>query len=401
MGRRVSVLFLTPWLPDRYHPAAGGFVLRHAEAISRYCDVTVVHVSQLPPDAPVEDEGSAEEQIGSLRVVHAYYRASTSLVARVTAPNLLRYVATGLKAVRHLGLTFDLIHANLLFPTGLQALVLSVLLRRPYVVTEHYTGYLPEHGVRFGTSTKLLTRLGMRFARAVTTVSAELRSAMMASGLRGRYAVVPNVATAEGAERSPGTGSTIDFAHLSFLEDSQKNVSGILRVVARLAAKRQDFRLRIIGGGPDEAKLRRLVTQLDIDRFVRFEGLMPHREAMGVLAECAFLVMFSNYETFCVALAEALAVGIPVVATNLPAPAEFLSADTGALVPARDEDALLRALEEMLDAHGQYDPARLRAYAATRFGPEVVGKQFETLYKDVLGAGAADIPAVQTGDPRP
>jgi glycosyltransferase involved in cell wall biosynthesis len=318
-----------------------------------------------------------------------YYRVSKSLLWRVLSPNLVRGLVAAWVGLRRLGNPrFDLLHANVAFPASLQALLLSAFKGIPYVVTEHYSGYLVEHGTVRGTRLKFLTRVGLSRASAITTVSRALADSMLALGLPGKYEVIPNVAEPapkptpnhEG-ERNP---DLIRFVHVSLLNDTEKNVSGILRCLRRLADRRQDFRLHIVGSGPSEGALKALASQLRLDSHVVFEGLMEHTELLATLPSFAFLVMFSNFETFCVAAAEAIAAGIPVICTTVGGPIEYIGPEQGILVPPRDEEALLASIESMLQSHRDFDREALRAHARQRFSRVAVGRQFERLYRQVL-----------------
>jgi glycosyltransferase involved in cell wall biosynthesis len=307
----------------------------------------------------------------------------------VLSPNLVRGLVAVWVGLRSLGNPrFDLLHAHIAFPASLQALLLGTFKGIPYVVTEQYSGYLPEHGAVRGTRLKFLTRLGLSRASAITAVSRALADSMLALGLSGKYEVIPNVAEPAPPptpdhedERSP---NLIRFVHVSLLSDAEKNVSGILRCIRRLADRRQDFRLHIVGSGPSEGALRAQASQLRLDSHVVFEGLMEHAKLLVTLPSFAFLVMFSNFETFCVAAAEAIAAGIPVICTSVGGPLEYIGPEQGILVPPRDEEALLASIEFMLESYGDFDREALRAHARQRFSRVAVGRQFERLYRQVL-----------------
>jgi glycosyltransferase involved in cell wall biosynthesis len=111
---------------------------------------------------------------------------------------------------------------------------------------------------------------------------------------------------------------------------------------------------------------------------------MEHRELLALLPSFAFLVMFSNFETFCVAAAEAIAAGIPVICTTVGGPIEYIGPGEGMLVPPRDEEALLASIEFMLQRYREFDREALRAHARQRFSRVAVGRQFARLYRQVL-----------------
>lgn len=83
-------------------------------------------------------------------------------------------------------------------------------------------------------------------------------------------------------------------------------------------------------------------------------------------------------------LVEALACGTPVVATRCGGPEDIVTEEVGVLVPPEDPAALAAGIAQVLDRRGEYDAAKLRAYALERFGLESVGKRLEALYEEAL-----------------
>ncbi len=393
--KRLSVLFLTPVFPDERHPAAGTFVRRHAEAIGRFCDVYVVHLEEEKPERDTLRTRIVHEDADGFHLLHVYYSGAESRTGRVVTPNILRPVRAALEGLHVCGADhIDIVHGNMTRGAGLAALMVSRTLGVPYVVTEHHTGLLRDNSPEPALGHRALMHLVVADAGAVTVVSQGLAEAMADRGLRAkRYDVIANVAepTVTPLGRPPFDGR-IPFVHVSFLLDVQKNVSGLLRAVRTVADKRQDFRLHLVGSGPDAERLRAYTTELELDDFVVFEGLKRHEEVLASIADFAFLVMFSNYETFCVALAEAIATGIPVISPDIVGPQDFMSPEVGLTVKAGDEADLADAIHWMLDHYAHFPAQQLRDYAAERFSVERIGKQFESVYREVLAAGRTSLP---------
>lgn len=90
-------------------------------------------------------------------------------------------------------------------------------------------------------------------------------------------------------------------------------------------------------------------------------------------------------ETFGVVLIEAMATGLPVVATPSGAPEDILTPETGILAPGRDVNALAGALREMKARWPSFDAAAIRQYALERYGPEPFVRRTRLLYRRALG----------------
>lgn len=134
----------------------------------------------------------------------------------------------------------------------------------------------------------------------------------------------------------PPTGAP-RFAFLGRLVD-WKRVDLLLAALARVP---EHYRLEIIGSGPVESDLRSQAVSLGLADRVTFHGLLPQEAAADVLAECDALVLPSIYECGGAVVLEAMAVGLPVIATDWGGPADYVVHDeTGFLVAPDSPEAL-------------------------------------------------------------
>jgi glycosyltransferase involved in cell wall biosynthesis len=226
-------------------------------------------------------------------------------------------------------------------------------------------------------------------AGAVTTVSENLKNAMLAHRLAGRYHVVPNVVDTElfrlPVDRKSGGKKRI--LHVSGLVPV-KNIPGILRVMKRLVERRDDFELTIVGDSRYRESHERLAVDLGIDnKVVHFSGGKGAAEVAGYMRDSDFLLLFSDYENSPCVIVEAMASGLPVIATDVGGIPEMVNEKTGILVPPKDEEELLRALISMMDNYDKYDRKYIRDEAVKRFSYETIGQQFFNIYQEVKDKG--------------
>jgi len=141
----------------------------------------------------------------------------------------------------------------------------------------------------------------------------------------------------------------------------QKDFPTLVRAFARLRAERP-ARLAILGEGRARARLEQLAAELGVARDVALPGFTPNPYAW--MARARLFVLSSAWEGSPNVLTEALALGVPSVATDCPSgPREILAGGRwGPLVPVGDDAALARAMAETLDAPLPAD--RLRAAVA-------------------------------------
>lgn len=168
----------------------------------------------------------------------------------------------------------------------------------------------------------------------------------------------------------------------------QKNYPMLIRAMGQVPGAD----LEIVGGGEDEAALRRLVADLDIGERVTFAGLVLRDAALAKAASADVFVQISRYEGHSLALIEAARLGLPLVVSDVPVQVEGITARDGTrcgiVVPLADPAALAAALRGLRD-----DPVRRSHWAdlAARLGSEASNARMLDRYEAVLA------PVVQAG----
>jgi glycosyltransferase involved in cell wall biosynthesis len=123
----------------------------------------------------------------------------------------------------------------------------------------------------------------------------------------------------------------------------QKNHAAILRAVAQLPHK---VRLQIVGAGPEAATLRRIAAKLGVELALE-ERWQSDQQIVDAYLGASAVVSLSRFEGFGLTPVEAMALGIPAVASDIPPHREY--ADRGVeLVPLDDDTAAARAIDAML-----------------------------------------------------
>lgn len=125
-----------------------------------------------------------------------------------------------------------------------------------------------------------------------------------------------------------------------------KGVDQLVQLVAQVA----DTRLVVVGEGTLRAKLEQQAHQLGIHDRVLFLGQVPQADVAGYLSQANVFVLNSTYEGLPHVVLEAMAAGVPVVATDAGGTNEIVrNLETGILVPVGDERALRAAIIDVLN----------------------------------------------------
>jgi glycosyltransferase involved in cell wall biosynthesis len=149
----------------------------------------------------------------------------------------------------------------------------------------------------------------------------------------------------------------------------RKHVADLIRAFAQVQRSLPRARLVVIGDGPEHARLRRLVQKLGLQGGVQLLGALPDDAAVrAYYRRAAVFCLPSVQEGFGIVLLEAMAAGLPIVATTAAAVPEVVPhGQAGLLVPPSDPEALAEALIALLSAPG------LRAEMGA-FGAEYVAR---------------------------
>ena len=180
----------------------------------------------------------------------------------------------------------------------------------------------------------------------------------------------------------PATSNTaISVARLS----AEKDFPTLLRAVAIAIQDIPDLVLKLVGDGPERARLEGLAQELNLTQHVEFLG--ERQDVPALLTQAGFFVTASLTEGISLTLLEAMAVGLPVIATSVGGNSEIVQApQTGRLVSAGDPVGLAAAMVSMCRQPESW-------LQMGRAGRERVEKNFEVrrmvsdyeqLYRDLL-----------------
>jgi glycosyltransferase involved in cell wall biosynthesis len=258
-----------------------------------------------------------------------------------------------------------------------------------------YTRHGQRQGARPGET--LLYRLTVPTAHRAVCVSEDGARLALREGVpAGRVRTIWNgIDTSRFVFAGPtAEGPAVMVGRLS----PEKNVDTLLRAAAIVVRDRPDFRLDIAGDGPCLTDLQQLARGLNLGTHVRFLGEV--RDVPSLLARASLSVLPSLTEGISLTLLEAMARGLPVVATRVGGnPEVVVDGETGILVPPASPEDMARAI---LRVYGDPGLGRRMGAAARRrvesyFDARRMVGRYEELYFETLqgrhrtsGAARAD-----------
>ncbi len=276
-----------------------------------------------------------------------------------TVPELLSFLRA---ATRRIELARpDWILAHFTLPGGEVARGWAGRLGVPYAVVLHGADVPDSQKGRFGglyPLVKPLARRVWRQAARVIAVSAGLRELALRTWPEGRIEVVPNgvdlerFRPAENVVARDGTALVVvAVARLVEIKGLQHLIAAVAQAPADVRSR---IRLRLCGTGPYESELRRRAREAGLEAQVDFAGLVPYERIPEELRGADVFALPSLQEGLPLSLLEAMASGLPVVASAVGGiPAVVRDGANGCLAPAGDAAALGAALVRLAG-----DPAR-------------------------------------------
>jgi glycosyltransferase involved in cell wall biosynthesis len=284
----------------------------------------------------------------------------------------------------------DLIHSHS-FHANVIARLVSPFAGRPIVISTIHNVY------EGGWHRMLAYRLTDGLCAHTTAVSQAVadRFVRLRAVRAAKCTVVPNAIdlgefTSDPARRSStraGMGAKDEFIWLAAGRiTAAKDYPNLLRAFERQLAKRPKARLWIAGQGSEEenVRLRALAAYLGLDRNMQWLGL--RRDLPALLDAADGFVSSSAWEGMPLAIAEAMAMQKPVIATDVGGVSELVG-ETGSLVPAQDSKALADAMLESMrkpEADRWAIGRAARSRIQIGFNIESRVEDWETLYKSLV-----------------
>ena len=260
------------------------------------------------------------------------------------------------------------------FVGGAAARYLGAKYGIPYIITEHYDGFishkLPQHWKK-----ELKTIYGD--ADTVIAVSSSLATSI--NNYHESVEVIPNMINTNlfYPKNAPDTkAKTINIISVGTLE-ARKNHALLIRTFSKIKEKRP-AKLTIIGDGPLLNALKRQAENLRLGDSIYFTGNLPPAKVADQLRAADLYVSTSKSESFALAPVEAVACGLPVVIMRCGSILENLQLQTVTIVDHEQE--LEKAISGHLEETGRQEIHQDSKLVRTRFSPETVTARMKSIY---------------------
>lgn len=274
----------------------------------------------------------------------------------------------------------DIVHAHFL-DMGVLAADLCRRENIPLVITEHSSSVnkesLPETTVKrlkfaYRSSEKVLA-VGNALAESIKKYTGV--QPVVLPNILNMPAPVQNI-------QSENPGGGLCFLSAGNLVE-RKGFDVLIEAFAIFAEAKPEASLLIMGGGPEEKRLKTQVKKLGLSDKITFYGPYQRLDFARELTKADVFVLATKLETFGVVFIEALSFGVPVIATRSGGPEDFVNESNGLLVDVDDVQGLAQAMISISENIGRYDKARIAASTRRRFSPEEIARRLTEIYENI------------------
>lgn len=330
----MKIAILTPLFPPKH---LAGLEIAAYNIAKHLAEKHEVHV------ITTFDKGLLKESVEEDFYIH---RVKTS---KIPILRTISYYIKSFFAVKKINP--DIVHVQTVF-LALSGLLIKKFLHKPYVVYGRGSDvYLPW---RFKN---LISKSILKNADAVIVLTEDMKREIQKIWNRNVF-VVPNGINLERFENlsKKDLRSKIEIKEekVIMFVGSLRPVKGVKYLIEAMkitADKNKNMRLFIVGDGEERKYLENLVRNLNIERYVTFVGKVPNEKVPEYMAASDVFVLPSLSEGFPVTVVEAMASGLPIVATNIRGLPEIIkNGENGFLVkpesPIEIAEKVLLLLED-------------------------------------------------------
>jgi len=372
--------------PSEQRPSFGIFVKDELNYLAKYVEIKLI--------APYPNQSWLRKDSKNItREKYPVIRPFTLAFPRFFMQKL--YPTSLAFTLRRFGREFfescDIIHAHNAFPEGV-ASVKAFGKSKPVIVTVHGSD-VTVFAMKLNLRPDIVNALNR--VKGIICVSNYLSDKLREIGVTSRIEVVPNGINTELFSPGDRTGACglldldMNRPRIIFAGNfvKVKGVEYLIQAMPAVLKKYPDCELILLGARPgskDFKVYREHIASARIENFVRIVAKVHHEELPLWMHASDLLVLPSIHEGFGIVAAEAIACGIPVVATKSGGPEDIIKDGLGVLVPPGDYVLLGEGIINVLDGKGILNSDAMVKSIKSRFSYDIISQKITGVYNNTL-----------------
>jgi glycosyltransferase involved in cell wall biosynthesis len=381
----LNILLIASWYPSKENPTAGSFVQEQAHMLRDFGhQVTVIHPFLLGTFANSFNKQSYQtfSDEDGIRVLRVGVAPPMPFFRVISYAYCFQRLRIAMKKFQLDPKDFSIIHSHAMFMGGVIGHKLSKKYKLPQVHTEHTSGLIfnPKQYTKKDIS---ITRKAYSHCHKVLFVSHfALKHTLSNIALKSKdtFVVLPNV-----VDSSFFSSPILHFSKVTSLRFlvignfiPRKNHQLLLEAFGLAQKEFPTVGLSIAGNGPLEQHLRALCESLNLEN-VHWLPILNRAEVKEQMSAHHVILSTSKVETFGLTIAEAQALGKPVVVTDSGGVRDIVTHETG-MVTGLSSESFAQGLMQLIQTFHTYDPETIRQSAKNRFAAEVIMNQLNEIY---------------------
>lgn len=380
----LKILIIASWYKDEKSPMTGSFIEEQAQMLSnRGHEVVILHAFLKGTFFNTLNE--RDDQI------ERYYENGIQIVKLGVAPVFPKarhfsYQKLCIKSFNTLNKlniqNFDLIHSHAMFMGGIVGEYLANKWNIPFFHTEHTSGFIFDQNQYTKRDKVFIKKVIAASERTIFVSTFALSQFESWIGSSSKLVVLPNVVSPV-FFNSPI--ESLDFEKIKVCMicnlKKVKNVELSIHSIAKINS--DNVELSIFGEGPQKKHLESLIQSLNLGNQVRLYTSLDRSEVVEVIQENHLLISTSIVETFGLTVAEAQALGKPVVVTDSGGVRDIVDNDTGIICNSNAEE-IAKAIVWVKNNYNTFSSNVIRAKTKVKFGQEEIYSRLILYYKEAL-----------------
>ena len=381
----MKVLIIPAWYPSHDSPGEGVFIQQQAKALQAaghevvvmYADLKFSNWIKVFQGFLFRRSFKEEEGLSILRLNGFLFPKSNPLIRPIW---ICIYQSLFNFYHQKKGLP-DVIHAHS-FLAGIAAYDIAKPYNIPIVLTEHLSSLLDDSLKKKHVSSfkNILNK-----ADALVAVSKGLKTKMQTYTSQ-EIKVIPNLVDTDFFSPLPKEAKRDDFTFIAIGSlIPRKGFDLLIQAFAKIK-KTSDLkpRLIIIGDGREKSNLLKLIEKLGLKDKVNLTGHLSQEKVKDQLRRADVFVLSSHIETFGVVVIEAMAVGLPIIATRCIGTRDLINEKVGYYIEPNNIDELVHSMNRMIHDAVNFDQQFIRNRTIEKYGKEVVAKEITELYQSLV-----------------
>lgn len=381
----MNILFLSSWYPTKSNPNFGIFVKEHAHAIKTSENKIVVLAIVIKKTSKIYSKTLTDtSDENGMRIVLIEINTRFSNLLNYLIPFQYYCIYTVFHKRILPNFVPDIVHSNVIFPSGIIGDLLASSIKKPHIITEHWSriqAFLKKP-VLSGMAIKAYQRASM-----ILPVSEFLMNRMkeiLPTVDSKKYRVIGNVVDSElfFFKEKKTLENYIRFCAIANWANKKvpdKKPELFIESLALLQKQiNQTIILTIVGGGDRISELKNLCREKGIK--ANFVGFLNKIEIANILHESDFFIHASTVETFGIVIAEALLCGTPVICSNVGALPELIN-DSNGILCENELDKWVEGLKTLISY--KFNHAEIANKILMRYSKKNISKKFNDIYLEI------------------